>query len=404
MISGALLRAGLGIGAKMFGKQIATEAIESGVSTAAGRVIGGRIMNFAAGSQVALGRAVGPKAAGAITSPVGRKLGTRMITKDVGNRLQGEGQFGPNTYDVKGPPQMVSTKSTTPSSDLLNPSSAPTTTPLSTPSGPSVNVADKPVPPGTTPGTWESGEAVDVNDRPRTGREYARDWQRARQGRKKQGSGTEGSGWMGTGKGWWQQNEQVSGAQAFSDPTKLGDFSVARGPAKYAMPKPGYQGYQALKAGGRGVRKGIRDARAEPEAAEFDPTMVGRQIGVPSMPTTPTVPLKVGQQMGTPTPRLESFNMGTQTASPEPVSAPTPSSTPAKTATPKPGLGQYGRDRFKEMMSATNMGSSTSPAPKVGQRGNPVKPWPQTWQEREAFGAEHLEAQKRGERTIFSPH
>ena len=226
MISAALLRAGIGVGAKVFGRQLATEAVQSSVSTAIGKAVSGRVMNFAAGraGQEALTKVGGNKVAQLATTRAGQSLGKRLVTRDISSRIQGEGQFGPNTKEVKGAPRMVTQPAPLdPNNMMINP---PQT-------APTVSIADKP----PDPGKWGTGDSVDVNDRPKTGREMARDWQQARQGRKKQPY-TGGAGWMGTGKGWWQQNEQVSGAGANRAIKEgVGDFSVAQGPSKWAMPE-----------------------------------------------------------------------------------------------------------------------------------------------------------------------
>ena len=349
MISAALLRMGLGVGAKMFGKQIAQEAVESGVSSAIGRGVSGRVMNFAAGraGQQAITKVAGARAASAVTTPIGQKIGTRLITKDVGNRIQAEGQFANATKEVKGAPKVVTQPAPIDPNNMINP---PQT-------APTVSIADKP----PDPGKWGTGPTADIGDRPKTGREMARDWQQARQGRRKQPSTGGGSGWQGTGKGWWQQNEQVSGAGATASPVQLGDYSVERGPARWAMRKPGVTAYNQLKAG---TAKGARDALHPAPKPELDPTMIGRQIGVPSMPTTPTakmpkpsnapapqvsfpstvippIPTSGGLKNLKPGTRVGSFQVGTQEVA--------KATKPAETD--EPGLGNWGKQRFKSMMS-----------------------------------------------------
>ena len=296
MVAGALL----GLGLKYAAPKLIGEAISSGVATVGSKYVAGRAMNFAAGAagQRVLAKTVGTKMAARIASPTGQKLGNYVVRHDISNRVQGEGNFAP-PKNITNPKPVASTKDNIdPYGHTLKPAS-----------GPTVSVPG----PGRTP----SGPSVNVGDRPPTGRELAQQFQQRRQARKAQrGQGGEATGWLGTGKGWWQQNEQVNFGQAFGDPTKMGSFDVARGPTRAALPLPGRKLGQGLK---QGIREGVAAHRAGVETPEFDTDMIGKQIGVPSMPTTPTAPSVKPPSINAPAPRTAAFNVGTQTATPEPV-------------------------------------------------------------------------------------
>jgi hypothetical protein len=87
------------------------------------------------------------------------------------------------------------------------------------------------------------------------------------------------SGFGGTGKGWWAQNEQLTGSMADSPAHKLGNYDVGRGSGRWNMVGKGAgtkvigglaQRIQAKQGGGLGAA----------EATVMEPTQV--------MPTTPS--------------------------------------------------------------------------------------------------------------------
>ena len=89
------------------------------------------------------------------------------------------------------------------------------------------------------------------------------------------------SGFGGTGKGWWAQNEQLTGSMADTPAHHLGDYGVGRGNGKWNMVGKG-AGTKVIGGLARNIQAKQAGGLGEAEATVMDPTQV--------MPTTPTTP------------------------------------------------------------------------------------------------------------------
>lgn len=227
-----LLSLGLGMVAPRIGREI----IEQGASRVIARQASNRLMGFAAGKagQELIGRAAGSRVASALASPRGQLIGGYVAKSKIGHTLRGSGGYGSG-----------GTKT-----NIVNPNtSTPTYGNLAQPT---------------------AGNAFLSNTTPRTQR----------------GSGISSggpAGFGGTGKGWFQLNDQVSGAGAERDPTKMSDFSVGRGPSRYSMIGAGL-GTRALA----GIGAGVRDAMAAgpPDRVKYGPRGESPEAPKVSFPTT----------------------------------------------------------------------------------------------------------------------
>ena len=214
----------LGMAARYAAPKIAGEAAASGASHLVGKYAANRLANFAAGSagQRMIGQALGTRAAKIAASETGQKVGKYLVTKEIRSGLQGEGRFAEQ-----------------PKTKIVSPNRDYDASNQNLVAGNNINQAQMP---------GQGG---------------------------RQNAGKQGSGWMGSGKGWWEQNEQVSQKAALrSDAVvNLGDFSAARGPATWGMVGGGLArktGSLAIGAveGFRATRGAMADAAgaAVPEA------------------------------------------------------------------------------------------------------------------------------------------
>lgn len=215
-------------------RQGVKEGVESSLSRKAAGMVANRITKYTATSsgQRLVARAAGQRFATRLAEHEGtQRLAKYAIKKDVNQRVQGEGQYGPKQAQK-----------------VVNINAGTSTVPRS------VN----------DPSTMNVANAYDP-----VVQQYAEQQRLARQqggGRVRQrGSGP--TGWAGTGKGWWEQNEQITQKAAFSPSsvTTLGDFSAARGPTRWAHSLGKGLGRNTV-ARGVGFVEGLRSVEAEEEA------------------------------------------------------------------------------------------------------------------------------------------
>jgi hypothetical protein len=229
----------LSLGVSMLAPKIGREIIEQGASRVIAKQGANRLTSFIAGKegQALVSKVGGARIASALASPRGQLLTSYAAKSKIGHTLRGTGNYGSGGTQT----------------NVVNPNvPTPTYNNLVQPTG---NSAFTQRGPG-------------------------------------QGIGGGGQGFGGTGKGWFQLNDQVTGAGAEADPTKMGDFSVARGPSRYAMMGAGL-GTRTLARIGAGVRDSMT-AGAEPGGPA--PMKMGPRGQSPSTEAAPKVsfPSQVG--------------------------------------------------------------------------------------------------------------
>jgi len=244
----------LGAAFEAFGPRIAKESVEYGVTKGVTGALGRRVANFTAGEagQRLASRAVGQRVASRLAEPGGQKLVKYLSSREMSSAVRGTGDFAP-----------------TPKTKIVNAGTGNSNVPKSVndPSQMNLFSADDPVV-----------------------KQYQANRVAARRGGQRKGGGG-ATGFMGTGKGWWEQNDQVTQQGAFnpSSVTTLGKFDAARGPSKWAHPLgKGLATRNVARAAG--FVEGYRSVDGNPEPTE--PT-------APSAPSsTPTSRAKFSTSYG----------------------------------------------------------------------------------------------------------
>ena len=184
MAIGAVLGAAFHAFAPRLAPAIAKEGITSALSRKGASMVANRLTSYTAteSGKRLVARGAGQRFATRLAEHEGTQRAARyVVKKDVNQRVQGEGQYGPKAQakvvDVNAGSSTVPRSVSDPSVMNL----------VSNPSDPVVGLAKE-------------------NER------YAREQGGRNMGRRR-GSGA--TGWGGTGKGWWEQNEQITQRAAF---------------------------------------------------------------------------------------------------------------------------------------------------------------------------------------------
>ena len=294
-------------------RQGAKEGIESGLSRKAAGLVANRITNYTStkAGQRLVARAAGQRFATRLAEHEGTQTAARWaIKKSTNQRIQGEGDFAPAEK-----PKIVH-------------AAAESTVPKSVNDPSQMNIVQSQTDPVVQ--QYRTNNRLASGGQPRNQRELQ--MQQAAQRRR----GSPATGYMGTGKGWWEQNDQVTQKGAFAgDVSQLGDFSVARGPTKWAHPL-GKGLATGTVARGVGFLEGYKSVSNAPEPA-YDAV---NSAGVPSRNAELTEPSShlsalyqpQSTEQSTPVPgRQESFSAGSTGVTPQqPTVGTTPADTPKK--------------------------------------------------------------------------
>ena len=304
MAIGAVLGAAFHAFAPRLAPAIAKEGITSALSRKGASMVANRLTSYTAtaSGQRLVARAAGTRFATRLAEHEGtQKLAKYAVKKEVNQRVQGEGQYAPVA------PQKV-----------VNINAGTSTVPRSVndPSTMNVTGANDPV---------IQQQAQERAARQQGGRNIGR-------------RGSAASGWGGTGRGWWEQNSQITQADAFnpSSVTTLGKFDVARGPTSWAHSLGKGLGRNTV-ARAAGFREGYK--AVSNEEPSFDPV---NTAGVPSRNaelSDPSSHKSVMYQQPTPgqsTPAPEQSDTGTRSPGRAVTSGTTESTTPKKTSEGSP--------------------------------------------------------------------
>jgi hypothetical protein len=111
------------------------------------------------------------------------------------------------------------------------------------------------------------------------------------------------SGFGGTGKGWWAQNEQLTGSMADSPAHRLGDYGVGRGNGQWNMALGKGAGTKVIGGLARRIQAKQGGGLGEAEATVMAPTQVMPKTGPPTseVPTIPNIKTAMSPGVSNPT-------------------------------------------------------------------------------------------------------